>query len=164
MNFGNFTLVCETCTTQAIGTGSFFSAFTFDLVFTDVTDGATGIFVGTSTGGDVFSDVSQVTINWAPLMLGPGTPYALVGFVLVGFGLAHRRTRSSMSYTRHTGRLANGPSGPARQPTAPRHLTARRHPCSLRHYCLQRFRMAFHLHCYLCRPPLQPGQRTGGKA
>jgi hypothetical protein len=145
VNFGNFTLVCETCTTQAVGTGSFFSAFTFDLVLTDVTDGATGMFVGTSTGGDVFSDVSQVTINWAPLMLGPGTTnaltgnfggttfsttvftgivapnsgaipgqstvqgfvdssdvpepstYALVGFVLVGLGLAHRRTRSSRS-------------------------------------------------------------------
>jgi len=79
VNFGNFTLVCGTCSTQAIGTGSFFNSFTFDLVITDVTDGATGQFVGTSTGGQVFSDVSQVTVNWAPLQLGPGTNNATSG-------------------------------------------------------------------------------------
>jgi hypothetical protein len=211
VNFGNFTLVCETCTTQAIGTGSFCSAFTFNLVLTKMTDGAIGMFVGTSTGGGVFNDVSQVTINWAPLTLGPGTTnaltgnfggttfsttvftgivapnsgavpgqsavqgfvsssdvpepstYALVGFVLVGVGVAHRRARSAGRNTRHTGRLANGPSRPALQPTAPRHLTARRHPSSLRPHCLQRFRVVFHLHRYLCRLPLQPEQRTGGK-
>ncbi len=80
VNFGNFTLVCGTCSTQAIGAGSFFSAFTFDLVVTDVTDGnAMGQFVGSSTGGSVWSDVSQITINWAPLSLGPGSTNALSG-------------------------------------------------------------------------------------
>jgi hypothetical protein len=79
VNFGNFTLVCSTCSTQALGAGTHFGAFTFDLVLTDVTDSATGTFVGTSTGGSVWSDVSQVTINWAPLSLGPGTTNALSG-------------------------------------------------------------------------------------
>jgi hypothetical protein len=79
VSFGNFTLVCETCTTQAIGSGAFFSAFTFNLIVTDVTDGATGRFVGTSSGGAVFSDVSQLTVSWAPLQLGTGTNNALTG-------------------------------------------------------------------------------------
>ena len=80
VNFGVFTLVCTTCTTQAIGSGANYGSFAFNLVLTDVTDGnATGQFVGTSTGGAVFSDVSQITINWAPLVLGPGTVNALTG-------------------------------------------------------------------------------------
>jgi len=77
--FGDFTLVCATCSTQAIGTGAFFNAFSFNLVVTDLTDGATGKFVGNSTGGSVWSDVSQITITWAPLVLGPGTVNALTG-------------------------------------------------------------------------------------
>jgi hypothetical protein len=80
VNFGNFTLVCSTCSTQAIGAGSFFNSFTFDLIVTDVTDGnSTGEFVGSSSGGSVWSDVSQITVNWAPLSLGPGTTNALSG-------------------------------------------------------------------------------------
>ncbi|MBY0372963.1 MAG: PEP-CTERM sorting domain-containing protein [Bryobacteraceae bacterium] len=79
VNFGNFTLVCPSCSTQALSAGSFFSPFTFNIVVTDVTDGAVGQFVGTSTGGTVFSDVSQITINWAPLMIGPGTTNASSG-------------------------------------------------------------------------------------
>jgi hypothetical protein len=80
VNFGNFTLSCPTCTTQAGGTGSVFAAFTFNLQVTDVTDGgAKGNFVGTSTGGSVWSDVSQITINWSPLQLGPGANNAASG-------------------------------------------------------------------------------------
>jgi len=80
VNLGEFTLSCITCTTQQGGVGSFFNAFTIDLVITDVTDGgAQGKFVGTSTGGAVYSDVSQLTINWAPLVLGPGTLNASFG-------------------------------------------------------------------------------------
>lgn len=80
VNFGNFTLVCSTCSTQALGVGSTFAAFTFDLVVTDITDGgATGKFVGTSTGGTVYSNVSPIKINWAPLLLGPGMSNALSG-------------------------------------------------------------------------------------
>ncbi len=79
VNFGTFTLVCQLCTTQAIGGGSFYDPFSFTLVITDVTDGATGKFIGSSTGGTVFSDVSQVTLNWLPLVLGPGTNNADTG-------------------------------------------------------------------------------------
>jgi len=59
--------------------GSVFNPFTFDLLVTDVTDGATGKFVGTSTGGSIFSDVSAIAVNWAPLQLGPGAKNALTG-------------------------------------------------------------------------------------
>ena len=73
VNFGNFTLACATCTTQSGGLGSSFAAFTFNLVISDVTDGATGIFVGTAAAGSVFLDTSTITLNWLPLQLGPGT-------------------------------------------------------------------------------------------
>jgi hypothetical protein len=76
---GDFTLACPSCGTQAQAAGSAFNAFTFHLVVTDVTNSATGIFVGSSTGGTVFSDVSNLTVNWAPLMLGPGTTNAASG-------------------------------------------------------------------------------------
>lgn len=80
VNLGEFTLACITCTTQVGGIGAFFNPFTIDLVVTDVTDGgAQGRFVGTSTGGAVFSDVSQLTVNWAPLVIGPGTLNASFG-------------------------------------------------------------------------------------
>jgi len=73
VNFGNFTLACASCSTQAGGFGSFFNAFTFEIVITDVTDGATGIFVGSASAGSVYLDASTLTINWQPLQLGPGT-------------------------------------------------------------------------------------------
>ena len=79
VNFGNFTLVCPSCSTQALGSGSFFNPFAFNLIITDVSDGGTGMFVGSSTGGSVWSDVSQITINWAPLQLGPGANNAYTG-------------------------------------------------------------------------------------
>jgi hypothetical protein len=72
INFGDFLLVCPGCGTQALGPGSSFDSFSFDLVITDVTDGATGTFAGNSPGGLVWSDVSQVLISWVPLQLGPG--------------------------------------------------------------------------------------------
>jgi len=79
INYGLFTLTCSTCTTLAGGIGSVFSAFTFDLVITDLTDNATGLFVGTSTGGNVYQDQSQITIHWVPGSLGPGTTGATLG-------------------------------------------------------------------------------------
>ena len=79
INYGNFTLTCALCTTQAIGIGSSFNAFTFDLVVTDVTDGAVGKFLGSSTGGSVFLDVSTITINWVPVQLGPGSSNVMSG-------------------------------------------------------------------------------------
>ena len=79
VNFGNFTLACASCSTQAGGLGSSFAAFTFDLVITDVTDGATGIFVGTAAAGTAYLDSSTITLNWLPLQLGPGTSNATSG-------------------------------------------------------------------------------------
>ncbi len=80
VNLGIFTLTCAECTTQGGGSGATFMPFTFDLVVTDVTDGgATGTFVGTSVGGTVYSNVSPIEINWAPLSLGPGTTNATNG-------------------------------------------------------------------------------------
>jgi PEP-CTERM motif len=79
VNFGNFTLACASCSTKASGFGASFGAFTFDVVITDVTDGATGIFVGTAAAGLVFLDASTITINWLPLQLGPGTSNATSG-------------------------------------------------------------------------------------
>jgi len=79
VNYGIFNLTCATCGTLASGTGAFFNAFTFDLVITDTSDGATGEFTGSSTGGNVYSDVSQININWVPLQLGSGTNNATTG-------------------------------------------------------------------------------------
>ncbi len=79
INYGSFTLLCVTCTTQAGGTGAFFNPFTFNLVLTDVTDGAVGTFVGSSTGGQIFSDLSSMEIEWSPLQLGPNTSGAASG-------------------------------------------------------------------------------------
>jgi hypothetical protein len=80
VNLGNFTLLCPTCSTAALLAGAYFDPFTFNLNITDVTDGgARGTFVGTSAGGDVYSDMSRITINWAPLVLGPGTVNASFG-------------------------------------------------------------------------------------
>jgi hypothetical protein len=79
VNFGNFTLACSTCSTQAGGVGSFFSAFSFEVVITDVTDGASGVFVGSAAAGSVYLDASTITLNWQPLQLGPGTSNATSG-------------------------------------------------------------------------------------
>ncbi len=80
VNLGIFTLVCTTCSVQGGSTSATFDPFSFDLVVTDVTDGmAMGTFVGTSTGGTVFSNVSPIVVNWAPLVLGPGTTNATHG-------------------------------------------------------------------------------------
>jgi hypothetical protein len=79
VNFGNFTLACASCSTQAGGFGAIFGAFTFDLVITDVTDGATGVFVGSAAPGSVYLDASTITLNWQPLQLGPGASNAASG-------------------------------------------------------------------------------------
>jgi len=44
-----------------------------------MTDGATGIFVGTSTGGTIWHDTSEIFLIWSPLQLGPGTSNAASG-------------------------------------------------------------------------------------
>lgn len=81
VNFGIFDLNCPTCTLQGApsAVGATFGAFTFDLVITDVTDGATGVFIGTSTGGSVFLDQSTIQIAWTPAKLGTGANNAKTG-------------------------------------------------------------------------------------
>jgi hypothetical protein len=79
VNYGVFTLACPNCSTQAVGAGSFFNPFTFDLVISDLDNGANGLFTGSSTGGFVWSDVSQVTVTWVPLTIGPLTNNATSG-------------------------------------------------------------------------------------
>jgi len=82
ISYGNFDLVCATCGTQASGLGTSFAPFTFDLIVTDDTDHTTGMFVGTSSGGSVWSDVSQVAISWAPLQVGPGGAFGPTLFTI----------------------------------------------------------------------------------
>lgn len=79
VNFGNFTLSCASCSIQSGGVGAFFSAFTFEVVINDVTDGASGIFTGSAAPGSVYLDASTITLNWQPLQLGPGTSNATSG-------------------------------------------------------------------------------------
>jgi hypothetical protein len=79
INYGDMTLACATCSTQAIGNGSTFAPFAFTIEVTDQTNGATGNFVGSSTGGEVFSDTSSVLLFWSPIQLGPGTSNASSG-------------------------------------------------------------------------------------
>jgi hypothetical protein len=79
IDLGDFLLVCATCTTNQ---DTNFGGFTFDLIVTDTTDGATGEFIGTSTGGTVSSNSSTIQIDWTEppgLQLGPGMSYALSG-------------------------------------------------------------------------------------
>jgi hypothetical protein len=79
VNYGYFTLFCASCTTQANAGGAFFNAFTFNLIITDVSDGGSGQFTGTSSGGTVFRDVSTMLIDWVPALLGPGASNAATG-------------------------------------------------------------------------------------
>jgi len=92
INYGDFTLACPSCGTQASGTGSTFNPFTFTIQVTDLTNTATGNFVGTSSGGEVFSDVSSIQLFWTPEQLGPGalnatggTSFDYTSFRIVGF-------------------------------------------------------------------------------
>jgi hypothetical protein len=85
INFGIFTLACAECSTEETES-AFFAAFTFDLVITDESDGATGEFVGASAGGTVASNSSTITVHWSPVVLGPGSTGAMTGdFNLTGF-------------------------------------------------------------------------------
>ena len=79
LNYGTFRLRCTLCSAQGLGSGAFFDPFMFNLIITDLTDGAIGRFVGFSAGGTVYSNVSPITLDWAPLELGPGTNNASSG-------------------------------------------------------------------------------------
>lgn len=79
IDLGDFRVACPECTTAAGGLGSTFGAFTFDLQITDTTDGATGVYAGTSTGGTVYNDEDNIQVNWSPATLGPETTNASSG-------------------------------------------------------------------------------------
>ena len=49
-----------------LGIGAFFDPFMFDLIITDLTDGASGRFAGLSDGGTIYSEVSPLTLEWVP--------------------------------------------------------------------------------------------------
>ncbi len=81
LNLGDFLLTCIGCSTTPTTT---YNAFVFDLLITDTTDGATGLFIGTSAGGTVSSNSTTITISWSTntpgsLQLGPGTVNAITG-------------------------------------------------------------------------------------
>jgi hypothetical protein len=79
INYGDMTLTCATCSTQALGIGATFAPFAFTIQVTDQTNGATGNFVGNSTGGEIFSDTSSILLFWSPIQLGPGASNATSG-------------------------------------------------------------------------------------
>jgi len=71
VNLGIFDLTCAGCVT---GGSAMFSAFTFNLVVTDISQaGATATFVGTSAGGVIGAAQSNISIVWAPLTQLAGT-------------------------------------------------------------------------------------------
>jgi len=74
VTYGTITLGCAVsdCSTATDS----FSAFTIDVVVNDLTDGGVGTFVGTSTGGTVTAGSSNLSINWSPVVLGPGSTNA----------------------------------------------------------------------------------------
>jgi hypothetical protein len=80
LDLGDFELTCGGCSTTATTS---FAPFVFNILVTDITDGATGIFVGTSTGGTVSSNSDTIVVTWtttaAGLTLGPGTLNAITG-------------------------------------------------------------------------------------
>ena len=79
LNYGFFTLSSALCSTRTGGLGAVFDPFLFQLVITDVTDGGSGMFIGTSTGGQAYIDSSTIVIDWLPIELGPDASNAATG-------------------------------------------------------------------------------------
>jgi hypothetical protein len=77
---GDFFIVCNSCSTASANTAdATFSAFVFDMYIYDSTDGGYAEFIGNSVGGTVYSNQSNITINWTPAQLGPGTTHVVSG-------------------------------------------------------------------------------------
>ena len=64
------------------GVYSTFSAFTFNFRTSDTTISDRVVFVGSLAGGTIFSDVSNLEFNWAPLQLGPGRNNLALGDIV----------------------------------------------------------------------------------
>lgn len=82
INLGKFVLTCPSCGPATSGASAVFASFTFDLFLsldTPTIDVGIGEFIGTSTGGTAWSDSSNISITWSPLMIGPGTTGATSG-------------------------------------------------------------------------------------
>lgn len=82
VDLGTFTLACPTCGLFGDKERSTFAPFTFDLMITDITDGATGTLHGTSQSGVgliLFRDGVTFYMGWTPPQLGPGTFEATTG-------------------------------------------------------------------------------------
>lgn len=82
LDLGHFDLVCTTCSATSSST---FGSFTIDIILTECANPtcsstmAIGQYVGTSTGGSVYSDSSAIVIDFSPLQLGTGTNNATSG-------------------------------------------------------------------------------------
>jgi hypothetical protein len=115
VSFGDFVVVCSSCTTQANHSSfAYFTGFTFDLVVSDSSDGATGEFIGTSSGGYVYSDVTEVQVNWQSTSIGAGTLNALTGnFGTTAFDLVSATTALNPGDTTVSGQIVSSTPEPA---------------------------------------------------
>jgi hypothetical protein len=81
VDYGNFVLAC---TAPCTGGGTF-GAFTFVIEVDDASDGATGVFTGTSAGGSYTTASSTIEVTWTTsvissgVQLGQGSYNALSG-------------------------------------------------------------------------------------
>ena len=75
VSLADLLVTCSTCSSTI---DSIFSAFTVDLVVTDV-NGGVGHFLGTSAGGIIAAGFSNITVAWTPTQIGPGTSGATGG-------------------------------------------------------------------------------------
>jgi hypothetical protein len=70
INYGNFVMTCDTCAgREEFGGagGADFAAFTFNLWVNDITDGATGRFVGTAAAGKVWRDSTTIDVYFSAM-------------------------------------------------------------------------------------------------
>jgi len=80
-DLGDFPLTCTGCSPSTVAN---YNSFVLDIVVTDITDGATGEFIGTSSGGSVSSNSATIQITWSTatagsLTLGPNTHNVITG-------------------------------------------------------------------------------------
>ena len=79
INYGIFSILCNSCTPQNAMGGAIFTNFTFNLLITDLFDGATSRLMRTSSDQAVFRDAREIMVNSVPLRLESGAIEALSG-------------------------------------------------------------------------------------